>query len=131
VTVLGDAVDVVAVFGDAVWLVSVLRDAVDWATAIIARCGYACYYGGVGQVHRRGMPSSRIAIWSWEYGMLETDTAEFQRRYGGRYVASVDGKVIVSGATYRDLSEQLDRVAVKWDDLIIEYVEPPTSVSVY
>jgi hypothetical protein len=63
--------------------------------------------------------------------MLETDTAELQRRYGGRYVASFDGRVIVSGVTYRDLSEQLDRVAVNWDGLVIEYVEPPTSVSVY
>jgi Family of unknown function (DUF5678) len=63
--------------------------------------------------------------------MAEVDTAPLQRLYGGRYIARRDGEVIASAETYRELSEQLDQMAVSWDRLVIEYVDPLTSIGVY
>jgi hypothetical protein len=63
--------------------------------------------------------------------MAELDYAELQQRYGGRYVAQRDGRVIASAETYDELSEQLDGMGTKWEDLVIEYVEPHDIISVY
>ena len=63
--------------------------------------------------------------------MAEVDYAELQQRHGGRYVARRGGEVIASAETYDELSEQLEKMGPKWDELIIEYVEPPNVISVY
>ena len=63
--------------------------------------------------------------------MAEVDYIQLQERYGGRYVAHRNGKVIASAETYDELSEQLEKSAVKWEDLIIEYIEPTDIVCVY
>ncbi len=62
---------------------------------------------------------------------VDVHYAEIQERYGGQYVARLGGKVIAHAATYRELSEHLDRISVPWPDVVIEYVDPSTSVSVY
>jgi hypothetical protein len=66
-----------------------------------------------------------------EAGMEVTKTAEtieaaylrLQERYGGKYVAWRD--------TYDEFSEQLEEAAVDAGNLLVEYVEPADSVSVY
>lgn len=63
--------------------------------------------------------------------MTEVDYAELQQRYGGRYVARCDDEVVASAETYDEPSEQLESAAMVWDDLIIEYVEPPGVICVY
>lgn len=63
--------------------------------------------------------------------MSEVDYAELRERYGGRYVARRDKEVVASAQTYDELSDELEKLAVEWGELIIEYVEPPNVVSVY
>lgn len=63
--------------------------------------------------------------------MAEVDYVQLQQRYGGRYVARRDGEVIASAETYDELCDQLEKAAVAWDELIIEYVEPANIVCVY
>jgi hypothetical protein len=46
-------------------------------------------------------------------------------------VARRSGEMIASADTYDDLSIQLDNMAVEWNDIIIEYVEPTSSINVY
>lgn len=66
-----------------------------------------------------------------ENTLADEKTAEIQRRYGGQYIARVDDQVIASAASYRELSRQIDQKGLNWGKLIIEYVEPATSVSVF
>jgi len=63
--------------------------------------------------------------------MVDTDYAELQKLYGGRYVAQQDGRVIASAATYDELSWKLDKAGASWSELLIEYVEPVDVVCVY
>jgi hypothetical protein len=63
--------------------------------------------------------------------MTEIEYAELQRRHGGRYVARRGNDVIASAGSYRELSAQLDRLAARRADLVVEYVEPPDVVSAY
>jgi hypothetical protein len=63
--------------------------------------------------------------------MEEFDYTQLQQRYGGQYIARRDGEVIASAATYDALSDTLDHLAVAWEHLVIEYVEPVGSVRVY
>jgi hypothetical protein len=76
-----------------------------------------------------GVPSGREG--AVENTTADVKAAEFQGRYGGQYVARIDDEVVASAETYRELSQQLDRMGVRWTDLVIEFVEPATSVSVY
>ena len=63
--------------------------------------------------------------------MAEVDYAQLQQRYGGRYVARRDSEVITSADTYDELCDQLEKAAVDWSELVIEYVEPANIVCVY
>jgi hypothetical protein len=63
--------------------------------------------------------------------MTDIDYTQLQHTYGGLYIARRDGTVLTSAKTYDTLSEQLEDMALEGVDLIIEYVEPANSVSVY
>lgn len=63
--------------------------------------------------------------------MAQMDDLKLQEQYGGRYIACRDGHVIVSAPTYDELSEHLDALGTEGNDLIIEYVEPISSIRVY
>jgi hypothetical protein len=63
--------------------------------------------------------------------MARIDELELQEQYGGQYVACRDGHVIASAPTYDELSDHLDALGAEGDDLIIEYVEPMSSIRVY
>ena len=64
--------------------------------------------------------------------MADFDYVDLQQKYGGRYVALQDGQVLASADTYDDLLDQLEHLPqIDWDRVIIEYIEPDRSVSVY
>lgn len=64
--------------------------------------------------------------------MNGSDSAAFQERYGGRYVAlSDDDEVVASADTYDELSDILDAMDADWSTFVIEYVEPVDTISVY
>ena len=63
--------------------------------------------------------------------MTEIDYAQLQRQYGGRYVAHRRGEIIAAAETYDQLSDQLEQMALNWDDVLIEYIEPANIVCVY
>jgi hypothetical protein len=63
--------------------------------------------------------------------MTDLDYAQLQKHYGGRYIARRDADVVASAETYDELSDQLDEMTVAWERLVIEYVEPVSSVRVY
>ena len=63
--------------------------------------------------------------------MTEIDYAQLQRQYGGRYVARRRGEIIAAAETYDQLSDQLEQMALNWDDVLIEYIEPANLVCVY
>jgi len=63
--------------------------------------------------------------------MSEVNYASIQRQYGGRYVALRGDQVIADADTYDELANRLNKAAVDWDNLIIEYVEPANIVCVY
>jgi len=63
--------------------------------------------------------------------MAEIDYAELQQRYGGRYIARRGDEVVASADTYDELSEQLEKAAVDWAQLTIEYVEPTNVACAY
>jgi hypothetical protein len=49
----------------------------------------------------------------------------------GRYIARRGDEVVATTATYDELSDLLERAAVPWADLLIEYVGPTDRVHVY
>ena len=57
--------------------------------------------------------------------------AKLQRRYGGRFIARQDGKVLASGATYRGLLRVIRRRQLNRQALIIGYVSPKDAVCIY
>lgn len=63
--------------------------------------------------------------------MATLDYAQLQATYGGRYVARRGDRVIADAESYDALCDELDRVNGSWADVVIEYVEPADSVSVY
>jgi hypothetical protein len=63
--------------------------------------------------------------------MADTGYAQFQRQYGERYIARHDGQIIASAETFDALSDHPDGMAVEWDKIIIEFIEPVSSVCVY
>ena len=63
--------------------------------------------------------------------MADIDYVQLQQHYGGRYIARRDTEVIANAATYDELSDQLEGMAVVRQQLVIEYVEPVSSVRVY
>jgi Family of unknown function (DUF5678) len=63
--------------------------------------------------------------------MSDIDYVQLQQRFSGRYIARCDGEVIASAETYDALSDRLDSMSVAWEKLVIEYIEPVSSVRVY
>jgi hypothetical protein len=63
--------------------------------------------------------------------MADIDYVKLQQLYGGRYIARRDAAVIASAETYDELSDYLDGISASWEQLVIEYVEPPSSLHVY
>lgn len=63
--------------------------------------------------------------------MAQMDDLQLQQQYGGQYVACRDGEVILSASTYDELSDQLEALGHEADDLLIEYVDPDSSIRVY
>lgn len=57
--------------------------------------------------------------------------AKLQRRYGGRFIARQDGKVLASGVTYRGLLRVIRRRQLNRQALIIGYVSPKDAVCIY
>ena len=57
--------------------------------------------------------------------------AKLQRRYGGRFIARQDGKVLASGVTYRELLRAIQRRQLNRHALIIGYVSPKDAVCIY
>ena len=57
--------------------------------------------------------------------------AKLQRRYGGRFIARQDGKVLASGVTYRELLRAIQRRQLNRQALIIGYVSPKDAVCIY
>ena len=63
--------------------------------------------------------------------MGEPDYIQLQMQYGGRLVAHRDGEVLASAETHDELSDELERMAVDWSTLIVEYVESIDELHVY
>jgi hypothetical protein len=63
--------------------------------------------------------------------MADIDYVQIQRQYGGCYIARRDGGIIASAEAYDALSDHLDGMNVDWDKIIIEYIEPVSSVRVH
>ena len=63
--------------------------------------------------------------------MAGPDYFQLQMQYGGQFVAHRDGEVVASAETYDELSDELERLAVDWSTLIIEYVESVEELHVY
>ena len=61
----------------------------------------------------------------------EPDYIQLQMQYGGRLVAHRDGEVLASAETHDELSDELERTAVDWSTLIVEYVESIDELHVY
>lgn len=57
--------------------------------------------------------------------------AKLQRRYGGKFIARTDGKVLASGATYPALLKAIRKRALNRKALTIGYVPPKDAICIY
>jgi len=57
--------------------------------------------------------------------------AKLQRRYGGKFVARQDGKVLASGATYRELLHALTKRRLNRRRVSVGYVPPKGAICIY
>ena len=57
--------------------------------------------------------------------------AKLQRRYGGRFIAREDGKVLASGQTYRALLQTIRKRKLDRQSLIVGYVPPQKAICIY
>lgn len=57
--------------------------------------------------------------------------ARFQRRYGGKFIARQDGKVLASGATYHELLATIRKRHLNRRELIVGYVPPKDAICIY
>ena len=57
--------------------------------------------------------------------------AKLQRRYGGKFIAREDGKVLVSGTTYRQLLQAIRKHRLNRQRLIVGYVPPKDAICIY
>ena len=67
----------------------------------------------------------------YEDRVTDEERIELQRRYGGQCVARRGTEVIASSESFDELIDALLAMNRSWDDLIIEYFDPPDVVSVY
>jgi hypothetical protein len=56
---------------------------------------------------------------------------DLQRRYGGQCVVRKGAQVLVSADTFDELMDAALTMELNWDELVIGYIEPVDSVSVY
>ena len=54
-----------------------------------------------------------------------------QRRYGGKFVARQDGKVLASGTTYRQLLRAITKRRLDRQQLSVGYVPPKDAICIY
>jgi hypothetical protein len=57
--------------------------------------------------------------------------AKLQHRYGGKFVARQDGKVLASGATYRKLLQALTKRRLNRRHVSVGYVPPKGAICIY
>ena len=57
--------------------------------------------------------------------------AKLQRRYGGKFVARENGKVLASGDTYRGLLQAIRKRRLNRQTLIVGYVPPKKAICIY
>ena len=57
--------------------------------------------------------------------------AKLQRRYGGKFIAREDGKVLASGATYPQLLKDIRKRRLNRQALIVGYVPPKKAICIY
>ena len=57
--------------------------------------------------------------------------ADLQRRYGGKFIAREDSKVLASGATYRQLLQAISKHRLNRQRLIVGYVPPKDAICIY
>ena len=57
--------------------------------------------------------------------------AKLQRRYGGKFIAREDGKVLASGETYRALLSAIRKRHLNRQTLIIGYIPPQKAICIY
>jgi len=54
-----------------------------------------------------------------------------QERYGGRFIAQRNSKVVASGPTYRTLIQALEKKRLKRQGLVFSYIHPKNAVCIY
>lgn len=57
--------------------------------------------------------------------------AKFQQRYGGKFIARENGKILASGETYRQLLQAIRKRRLDRQALIIGYVPPKKAICIY
>ncbi|MBI4341890.1 MAG: hypothetical protein HY599_00810 [Candidatus Omnitrophica bacterium] len=57
--------------------------------------------------------------------------AKLQRRYGGKFIAREDGKVLASGDTYPALLKAIRKRRLDRQALIVGYVPPKKAICIY
>ena len=57
--------------------------------------------------------------------------AKLQRRYGGKFIARENGKILASGQTYRELLHSIHKHRLNRDTLIVGYVPPQKAICIY
>ena len=57
--------------------------------------------------------------------------AKLQRRYGGKFIAREDGKVLASGETYQALLTAIRKRRLNRQALIIGYIPPKKAICIY
>ena len=63
--------------------------------------------------------------------MKAVSYAKLQRRYGGKFIAREDGRVLASGPTYRQLLQAIRKRHLKREHLIVGYVPPKDAICIY
>ncbi len=56
---------------------------------------------------------------------------KLQRRYGGKFVARENGKVLASGSTYRALLRAISKRRLNRPQLIVGYIPPKNAICIY
>ena len=56
---------------------------------------------------------------------------KLQPRYGGKFIAREDGKVLASGTTYRALLQAIRKRRLDRQALIVGYVPPKKAICIY
>ena len=73
-------------------------------------------------------------VYSNQEAIMQTKAisyAKLQRRYGGRFIARTNGKVLASGQTYRKLLQAIRKQRLDRRALIVGYVPPKDAICIY